>query len=358
LYPKLSDTRKKSGELEARAAAANTAIERAKRELQEMNGKRESVKAAYAAVRDEVFDDKSTSCPTCGREYPVEDIERIKAEYNLRKSERLEAILSGGKKSASKEMVAAKEREIETAKLELDQATKMLEAAQAEVSALNDELAVKTGTLQDFEQTTEYGVLKGELETLRAQADNDTQAQSSAAAGIDVEIAETNAEIKAQFELLAAHTTARAQHDRIDELKKQEEELGKEYIEQERKLYLCELFIKNKVSMLDERINGKFKTVRFRLFQEQINGGLKECCDALVPTPEGNLVTWNGAANFAAKVNAGLEIISTLSDYWGIEVPIWFDGAESITHLLPVTQQIITLAVRDGDSKLKLEKGN
>jgi hypothetical protein len=114
------------------------------------------------------------------------------------------------------------------------------------------------------------------------------------------------------------------------------------------------LFIKTKVSMLDERINGKFKTVRFRLFQEQINGGLKECCDALIPTKEGDLVTWNGAANYAAKVNAGLEIISTLSEYWGIEAPIWFDGSESVNQLLPIPQQLITLSVTK-DTKLRME---
>jgi hypothetical protein len=155
---------------------------------------------------------------------------------------------------------------------------------------------------------------------------------------------------------LAAHATVATQRERIAELKKREEQLGAEYIDQERQLYLCELFVKTKVAMLDERINGKFKTVRFRLFQEQINGGLKECCDALVPTKEGNLVTWNGAANYAAKVNAGLEIIMTLAEHWSIELPVWFDGAESVTQLLDVPQQIITLAVREGETKLKLEK--
>jgi hypothetical protein len=85
------------------------------------------------------------------------------------------------------------------------------------------------------------------------------------------------------------HPTA-AQRDRIEPLKAREAELGREYAELERRMYLCELFIKSKVAMLDERINSKFKTVRFRLFQEQINGGLKECCDALIPTEAGNLV--------------------------------------------------------------------
>ncbi|GHV35024.1 hypothetical protein FACS1894187_06830 [Synergistales bacterium] len=92
------------------------------------------------------------------------------------------------------------------------------------------------------------------------------------------------------------------------------------------------------------------------MFQEQINGGLKECCDALIPTKEGNLVTWNGAANHAAKINAGLEIIETLAEHWGVSVPVWFDGAESVTRLLPIKQQVITLAVREGENTLRLER--
>lgn len=44
--------------------------------------------------------------------------------------------------------------------------------------------------------------------------------------------------------------------------------------------------------MLTERINSKFKSVRFRLFQDQVNGGVKDDCEVLVPTAEGVLVPY------------------------------------------------------------------
>lgn len=355
-YSKLADARTQSGNLETRVISAKRAVEKAEAELKEMQVKRDSIKADYAAVQSEAFNENSTVCPTCGREYPAENVEQLKSAFNTRKSERLTAILDTGKRTAGKDLIAAKEREIETSKAALDAAIKLHEAAQAEVSALNDELAVKTGTLRDFEQTAEYEVLRGELDTLQAQADDDKQAQTELVAGIDEEISAVDGDMKRQFELLAAHTTAAAQRARIADLKQREEKLGEKYVAQERQLYLCELFIKSKVAMLNERINGKFKTVRFRLFQEQINGGLKECCDALIPTQAGNLVTWNGAANFAAKVNAGLEIIATLSEHWGVDVPVWFDGKESVSQLLPIPQQVITLSVREGEKSLKMER--
>lgn len=356
VYAKLADARSKCGSCETRVTSAKRAVERLESELSEMLAKRDKVKADYAAVQHEAFDDNSTVCPTCRREYPPEDAERIKGDFNVRKSERLSSILNDGKRNASKEHVATKEGEIAAAKTALDTAISQYESAQAAATALNDELAGKTKGLQDFEHTTEYDVLTGELETLRAQAADDKEAQTAAVAGVDVEISDISRDITQRYELLAVHNTAKAQRDRIDELTRQEESLGAEYVALEKQMYLCELFIKSKVAMLDEQINGKFKTVRFRLFQEQINGGLKECCDALIPTKEGNLVTWNGAANHAAKVNAGLEIIATLAEHWGISVPVWFDNAESVTRLLSIPQQVITLAVREDEKTLRFER--
>ena len=83
--------------------------------------------------------------------------------------------------------------------------------------------------------------------------------------------------------------------------------------------------------MLTERINSKFRSVRFRLFQEQVNGGVKDDCEVLVPTSEGVLVPC-AFANNAARINAGLEIIGALAAHWGTTMPVFIDNAESIPH--------------------------
>ena len=357
-YAKLAEIRNRNANAETRIISEKRVLEKLEAELQEILIKRDSIKADYAIVQNEEFDPNLTICPTCKREYTAENIEQIKNNFNTEKTKRLDNILNNGKKTAGKELVATKEQEVETAKIALDTAIKTHEITQAEVAALNDELAIKTGTLQDFEQTSECIRLKSELDSLQSQAKDDKQAQTVLVSDIDKEILIISDNIKHQYELLATYRKAMEQRIRVEELQSQEEKLGDEYVNLEHQLYLCELFIKSKVSMLDERINGKFKTVRFRLFQEQINGGLKECCDALIPTSEGNLVTWNGAANFAATVNAGLEIIATLAEYWGINIPVWFDGAESVTQFLDIPQQFITLAVREGEKILRLEKEN
>ncbi len=150
--------------------------------------------------------------------------------------------------------------------------------------------------------------------------------------------------------------TAKSQQKRIDELQASEKRLSGEYEELEKGLYLCELFIKTKVKKLDEKINGKFKSLRFRLFQDQINGGLQEDCEVMIPSEGGRMVPFNFANN-AARINAGLEIIETLSKHWNITMPVFIDNAESVTKLMQMDTQIIRLVVSEQDEQLRLEVG-
>jgi hypothetical protein len=58
--------------------------------------------------------------------------------------------------------------------------------------------------------------------------------------------------------------------------------------------------------MLDQSVNKMFSLVKFKLFDVQINGGVKDTCEAMVNgVPFGNV-------NTASKINAGLDIIKTL----------------------------------------------
>lgn len=108
------------------------------------------------------------------------------------------------------------------------------------------------------------------------------------------------------------------------------------------------------MALLTERINSKFKSVSFQLFREQTNGGVADCCEVLVPGEGGVMVPYS-TANKAAVVNAGLEIIATLSHHYGVRLPIVVDNAESVTELLPVDSQVIRLVVSAEDESLRVE---
>ena len=108
--------------------------------------------------------------------------------------------------------------------------------------------------------------------------------------------------------------------------------------------------------MLTERINDQFTSVRFRLFIDQVNGGIKEDCEVMIPA-DGRMVPFTFANN-AARINAGLEIINTLSKHWGIQIPVFIDNCESITHPLKIGSQMIKLYVSEPDKVLRLECEN
>lgn len=120
--------------------------------------------------------------------------------------------------------------------------------------------------------------------------------------------------------------TVKRQDARIAQLEAKEEELAAKYEQLQKGLYLCEQFVKAKTKLLDDKINSRFKTLRFRLFIEQQNGGIADDCEALVPCKTG-LVPFKSANN-AARINAGLELIDTLAEYYGVELPVFVDNAE------------------------------
>lgn len=113
-------------------------------------------------------------------------------------------------------------------------------------------------------------------------------------------------------------------------------------------LYLCDEFTRCKVQLIDDTVSGHFRQVRFKLFHEQVNGGLAECCEVTVKgVPYASL-------NNGAKINAGIDIVRTLSEYYGVKVPLFIDNAESVTEIMDADTQVICLAVSEQDKELRL----
>ncbi|RIJ63110.1 hypothetical protein D1606_16650, partial [Rummeliibacillus sp. POC4] len=137
---------------------------------------------------------------------------------------------------------------------------------------------------------------------------------------------------------------------RITELEERETFLTNEIKKLDHHLYLTEEFVREKVRLLEEKINSKFKYARFKLFKEQLNGGLKECCETLYKG-----VPYSSGLNNAAKINVGIDIINTLSEHYGMRAPIFVDNAEAVTQLIDSDSQIISLVVSEKDKQLRVE---
>lgn len=325
------------------------------KDLESINQSLEAQRLAFIKERDKQFEFSQESvCPTCGQDIPESQLEdaRKKAldKFNLEKSKMLEHIRSDGHR---------RKAQAEDIQSQIDEVKKAIEEDNATLTALNDEikaLEIKLKgikeSLVDVTQTKEYITLIDEKTKLQ-------EAIRSIKSGAQEEIQKVRETIQSNEEAmklmqatLAKEEQAKQADARIEELKAEEKELAEEYAQLEKEQYLIEEFIRTKVSLIESSINTRFDMVRFNLFNEQVNGALDETCETLINS-NGAWVPWTDA-NSAGRINAGLDIIRTLSDHYDVSAPMFVDNAESVNQLIPIDSQVIRLVVTH-DEKLKVE---
>lgn len=318
--------------------------------------------------------DKDLTCPTCGQALP-EDVrkqrisdhekrckkakadydarceahkakyEKDKADFESHREKMLSDITVKGQKSADdvrayQKQIDEQDKEISDLKLRLEcekadllKAKKYLESitACADISGNADYIRAQEAIRS----------LETQIEELRKETPDNTEAEARRDA-IRNEISDIEAQIKA-----ADNTKVK---ERIAELEAEQKSIGQRIAEQEQMIDLTESFIRAKMNMISEKINEKFKVVRFSLFDIQINGGLKETCECTV-----NGVPYSSLNN-GHRIIAGLDIIRSLSELYGVSAPVFTDNSEAIStgNFPDMDTQIIHLIVTD-DKELTVE---
>jgi DNA repair exonuclease SbcCD ATPase subunit len=340
------------GEVEDKIRRKESQISEAQRIIGECETDRAALRQDYTDLSALTFEFKGdTSCVTCGQDLPVGKLaeikERAEARFNDEKATGLSGIMAKGlaKKSRQEELEAGvqeKQKEIETLRdqvatiqTEIDELDEKLRGTEAPVVDLSANLEAKT--LMD-----ESDRLAGEI--VQLQEGNDTELREVAS-----QISRVQTRIGFAQKRKAAESQKEQITNRIAELEEEQKTLAKEFEKLEKHLFLVESFIRAKVKLLTDKINSKFDLVAFKLFDEQINGGLTECCEA---TFEGR--PYATALSTSERINAGLDIINTLSRHYGFAPPIFIDNAEAANHIIATEGQQIRLRVST-DKSLRVE---
>lgn len=331
---------------------AKNDMERALKTVDRLKDNRISLIADYKKKADEVWDEGKEICPTCHRPLELSEVQNLRDDFNIKKSQHLEAINTQGYKECNKDMISGQEDKIRELQDKINSYTQSIDVYDQKIKALQEQLK----TPVPFESSEDYIQITAKLAALRADESNTDNKTASIIEGLKAKIQVIYNEIRAQEDIKTRISLAASQEKRVTELKAREKELSKQYEVLEKGLYLCDCFIKAKVNLLTDRINSKFQNVRFRLFVDQINGGLKEDCEVMIPA-NGRLVPFS-LANNAARINAGLEIISALSVHWNLSMPVFIDNAESVTRLLQIDTQVIRLVVDEDFSRLAIAVGD
>lgn len=282
------------------------------------------------------------TCPTCGQPLPEDQLKEAEKAFNEWKAKELTSIEDRAARrkqsiTCEKERVAYLTKSSEDCAERLEQARKALEdgkAAAAEpIPDLPNYLEQKAELDKKYQACADSIV-----ELQRAEQKDDTRQK--------VEL--VRAEIRRLESRLADERTVENARRRKTELEEERDKASAALEELDNLIFLCEEFIRYKVELIDDTVSGYFRVVRFKLFREQVNGGLAECCEATV-----NGVPY-ASLNNGAKINAGIDIVRTLSDYFGVKVPLFIDNAESVTEIMDADTQVICLSVSEPDKELRL----
>lgn len=299
----------------------------------------------WAEINGRIFD--CASCPTCGQAMSGKLLEEARERFELERAVEFKDVVKDSDNYKAKIAAAGQRRESLISEIV---------GAENRISELTDKLAnvkpVEQPAIMDmsgFEKAV--ADLAAQVEAL----DNEIAALAGESASIKAEtkvkIAALDDEISAISTTLAKEGVLSYTKERMEALQEEARAAASELEQLEQALFLIEEFTRFKVQFIEESINDRFKLARFKLFDEQVNGGLAECCEATVDgVPYQSL-------NNGARINVGMDVIGILSEHYGVSVPLFVDNAESVTALLPINAQVVRLMVSAEDKKLRCEYG-
>lgn len=293
-------------------------VEKSKKNIEELSKLVENSREKWQEVYKEQYKG-DFKCPTCGQDLLPDQIEETMANFNKEKSENLAAIEGTAKNF--KEIIEECKKNI---------------AIYETKEYKEEDLPIEPIRLQEIDK--ELDEAKTKLSDFSLDNKKD--------------LLEKKDSLNADLEEINKKLSLQGQNEKIDErikeLEGQEKELAKAYEEQQRIIYLCEDYTKAYVDLVSDKINDSFDMVKFKLFENQINGGITETCEATFKgVPYSDL-------NNAAKINAGLDVINSLSDKLDLKVPIFIDNAESVNELIKTDTQLVRLVVSK-DKELKID---
>ena len=330
--------------------SANAELERLQEQVHDGELKSNALREEWYKVNESIYEGE-TKCHCCGQELPEEMKANALTLFNRHKQERLDEITSKGK-SLKAEIEDANSR-ISEVEQDKNNAISGAKAKVEELHTLEEQLATHSEVKQEEvrpDNLKEYTDLTKQIAELEASLDAETE---------KVDTSELQEKKKALLSERDSIKSRLADRERIEQFKEQISELehtgrgiAQQIADAEHEEYTVRQFTKAKIEECEKRINSLFSMVTFQLFDYTIEDTLKEnpieTCILLV-----NGVPFS-VANTADQFNGGLDIINTLCNFYGITVPIFIDGRESVNEIIPTQSQVINLVVTD-DKELTIK---
>lgn len=298
------------------------------------------------------FDETSLVCAYCGQTYPLEQQEAMKADFEKHKSEEIQAITAKG--TALKAEIEEKTATLTKYRVEHEKANADLTAVKNEFEAIDAECKALP-TRSDISDVAEYRKIEEDI-----KAKEILMQACTSNSGFKRQLKEEENELcqkLAECETEIAKSDTTADEERLEKLKDDNANLVQEHADAERILYLLGELSKVKNNALSDAINGKFTSVKWKLWELNKSGGYKNVC---VPMYDGKSIL-DIASNKGNRILGKIDICNSIQKYKKINVPIFLDDVENLDSnnqqkiANMVDCQLIMLAVNDNKDLEVLE---
>ena len=307
-------------------------------------------------IKAEQFDESSLVCPTCGQDLPEEQAEKIRSEFEQKKAKRivdeesvktsfyeakdkkLTEITESGNKAAAdlKESKKAKEkaeRKIAELKKKITSLAMKIQQKQAELSELPESV--------DLSDNAEYQKITEEIEQAEAalhELNNGSEQRreiTDKRNGFIRECAKIDAEINNINRKKQAH------EEEVEKLYRAFRESSQKEADILRKRDILRNFSIQKNARIAELVNPNFTLFQFVFTDETQSGEIIETCKLMKDGIEYKNL------NYSDQLLCKIDLLRGFQKIQGVQLPIFVDNAESINaeRLPEIEQQMIVLEV-------------
>lgn len=305
----------------------------------------------YTAEMAKTFDEDSIICPTCGQEMPEDKAAEIRKDFDSKKAEKLNSINKTGQ-AISKELNELKS-EIATYEKDIADLKDAKAKAMGEENKAMQELEEFNNAPTDLINNKDYMVAKEQIEALEEKI---SAINTSDADSMKAKLKEEKAAIQKSIDdvkgKIALKSVIEQSKQTVEELKAEMKQVTQSLADREKLEKQIEKFNKAKMDMLSERINDKFKLVRWKLFEQQKNGRYADVCVCQIHGSDYG----ENTTSATERMMAGMDIISTLQSIYEVEAPIFLDDADLYNdwNIPAMDCQLIKLCVSE-DEELRIE---
>lgn len=340
-------------------ASFEEVFKRCNEHIQELEAEKLDGQALWNTVqmREWTWNDTDSYCQTCGQLLPADKIDELKAasqkRFNTKQAEDKKKLTEKAAYIISelKETKATLEQyktEKLTANEELKAAKKTLADIQAERASKEEEQVLSIEEI--LANNPSY---KAVMEQIKELEDAPTAKEEND--GLKRDLEQKIATAKELVEVLRDRYSTKKQYDtiaaQIETLNKQKKTLQEQLDELEEDIANTNEYQRRACELLEAKVNENFKLVKWSMFRKQVDGTEKPWCECFVGgVPFSDL-------NTAMRINAGLDIVSTLKKYYNVDAPCIIDNAETILNPLYDGGQQIRLTVTK-DVVIKIEDEN